>query len=54
MREIDNAEVGRDAIHDALAEGHRIVRDAEIGHENDGWRRFDGVLLCQKRAGDEE
>ena len=54
MREIDNAEVGRDAVHDALAERDRIVHDAEIGHEDDGWRRFDGRLLRQERAGDEE
>src|ERR1019366_1426919 len=52
--EIDNAEMGCDAIHDALAEGHRIVRDAEIGHEDYGWRRFDGRLLRHERARDEE
>jgi hypothetical protein len=54
MREIDYAEVGGDAVHDALAEGHRIVDDAEIGHEDDGWRRFNGRLLRRKRARDEE
>jgi hypothetical protein len=31
-----------------------IVRDAEIGHEDYGWRRFDGRLLRQERARDEE
>jgi hypothetical protein len=50
MREIDNAEVGRDAIHDALAESDRIIDDAEIGHEDHGWRRLDGRRLRQKRG----
>ena len=50
MREIDNAEVGRDPVHDALAESHRIVNDAEIGHEDNGWRRLHGRLLRDKTA----
>ncbi len=54
MREIDNAEVGRDAVHDALAERHRVVDDAEIGHEDDGRRRLHGRLLRQKGARDQK
>jgi hypothetical protein len=46
MCEIDNPEVGGDAVHDAFAESHRIVEDAEIGHEDDGWRRLHGRRLC--------
>ena len=50
MREIDNAKVGRDAIHDAFAESDGVVDDAEIGHEDDSWRRLHGGLLRRERA----
>src|SRR5207245_5673097 len=53
MREIDNAEVGGDAVHYALAESHRIVKDAEIGHEDDGWRRLREIGRASCREGEE-
>ena len=47
MCEIDDAKIGRDAVHDPFAESDGIVDDAKVGHEDDGGR----WLLCEKRAG---
>jgi hypothetical protein len=52
MREIDDAEIGRNAVHDTFAESDGVVDDAKIGHEDDG-RRW-GRLLRRKRAGGQE
>ena len=57
MGKVDNTQVGRDAIHDTLAESHGVIHDAEIGHEDDGWRRLHGGCLRHERsreAGDHE
>src|SRR5208337_2279967 len=54
MREVDDAEVRRDPVHDALAERYRIIDDAEIGHENNSWRWLYRRLLRQRWADDHQ
>ncbi len=43
VRDIHDARIGRDAEHHRFADGHRVIGDAEIGHE-DNRRMRDGLL----------
>ncbi len=39
MGQVDDAQIGRDAVHDAFAKSDRVVDDTEIGHEDESRRR---------------
>ena len=45
MRKVEDARVGRDRIHYALANGDRIIDSTEIAHEHNRGRIFFGLLL---------
>jgi hypothetical protein len=53
MREIDDAEIGRDTVHDAFAESDGIVDHSEIGHE-DYRGRGRGRGLRENWSGDQK
>ena len=51
VSEIDNAEIGRDPVHDSFTQRHGIVDDSKIRHEYNGGRRVNRGLLREKSAG---
>src|SRR5437879_13716054 len=47
MRQIHDSRLGRNRIHHAFANRHRIVRRAKISHENDGRSRALGACILR-------
>jgi len=52
MREIHDAQLGRNRVHHAFAERYGIVHHAEIGHEDDGRRGWRHALCADRQIGD--
>ena len=51
MGEVDDAKIGLNSVHHALADGDRVVHGAEVSHEyNDGWSRWLRVLESRRRT----